>query len=174
MRYDDIPRMTRPSNYQVHQPWRRLPDWVKRHQKDLGLEIDPDFQRAHVWDDEKRRRYVEFILREGQSSKDIYFNCAGWMGDWRGPFVLVDGKQRLDAVLKFLDNKLTVFDGHLFSDFEDRIMPLHACFVVHVNNLNSRAEVLQWYCDLNSGGVAHTDDEIRKVKDLLAIELKRK
>jgi hypothetical protein len=42
-----------------------------------------------------------------------------------------------------------------------------------VNDLKTKAEVLQWYLDINSGGVVHTETELEKVKRLLTKE-KRK
>jgi hypothetical protein len=132
--------------------------------------MDPDFQRGHVWDDLKKISYVEFIIRRGPSSKDIFFNCPGWMGrhntSW-GQMVLVDGKQRINAVMEFLHNKIKAF-GYLHSEYED-ILPSECGFVFNVNSLNTRREVLEWYIDMNSGGVVHTEDEIDKVRQLLLI-----
>lgn len=172
MKFKDIPQMTRFPAYRVNISWRFLPEWLEGLKKDSrpDLDLDPDFQRAHVWAESQQRRYVEFVLRGGQSSKDLYFNCPGWQGDYRGPFVLVDGKQRLTAVTKFLNDELAVFDGHKISDFEDKLSYIGPDFIVHVNNLETRAEVLQWYLDLNDGGVAHTSEEIEKVKALLEKE----
>lgn len=168
MKFRDIPQFTRSADYRVNVGWDYLETWLK-HEREISLDLDPDFQRAHVWDEEKQCRYVEFVLRGGQSSRDLYFNCVGWMGTFEGPFVLVDGKQRMEAVRKFLRNELAIFDGHRLEDFEDR-MPLGVNFLVHVNNLKTRAEVLQWYLDLNSGGVVHTKSELDKVRKLLAKE----
>lgn len=125
-----------------------------------------------MWDEEKQRKYVEFIMRGGQSGKDIYWNCAGWMDTWEGPLYLVDGKQHLESVRKFMRDELVVFDGEMFgeglvrSDFEEN-MPLHMGFKFHINDLKEYHEVLQWYLDLNEGSVAHTQDELDKVREML-------
>lgn len=91
------------------------------------------------------------------------------MGDY--PLVIVDGKQRLHAVKRFLNNEIRVF-GYRFRDFIDKL-PLEAAFIMHVNDLETYEEVMQWYLDLNSGGVAHTSAEIKKVEDMLARERDR-
>jgi len=44
----------------------------------------------------------------------------------------------------------------------------------HISLLQTHAEVLQWYIDINSGCVIHTTEEIQKVKDMLAEELRKK
>ena len=139
MKWDDIPQFTRDANYCVDISWSYLESWLT-HQEEgcpAGFELDPEFQRHHVWDDFKRRRYVQFILRGGRSSRDIYFNCANYMGSGpEGPMQLVDGKQRLEAVRKFLRDDLTIFTGcdalkeehrdvtfpgYKFSDFTQRL-----------------------------------------------------
>lgn len=169
MKFRDIPQFTW-AGYSITQPWDGLEDALARYVK-IGLDLDPDFQRAHVWTEDKQRAYVEFQLRGGRGARDIQFNCVGWMRDFRGPFVLVDGKQRIEAVRRFLRNDLTVFDGHRLSDFEDEMPSMVGpSFTFHVHNLPTRAAVLNWYLALNSGGVVHTDDELRRVRALLERE----
>lgn len=63
-----------------------------------------------------------------------------------------------------------VFGGHRYSDFADKMDIMTARFRWNVNDLKTRAEVLQWYLDLNTGGVVHTTEEIEKVKRMLAKE----
>ena len=97
MRWDDIPQFTRDANYSVDVGWGYLEDWLAHQKNDASdMQLDPEFQRHHVWDDYRRRKYVEFILRGGRSSRDLYFNCANYLGSGKeGPMQLVDGKQRL-------------------------------------------------------------------------------
>jgi uncharacterized protein with ParB-like and HNH nuclease domain len=135
-----------------------------------ALDLTPDFQRQHVWTLEQQSAYVEYILRGGMSGRELYFNCVGWMGDYKGPFVIVDGKQRLEAVRKYLRNEIPILNGVYHKDFEDRL-PSTAQFILCINNLPTRAEVLQWYLEMNSGGTPHTQEELDKVKFLLQEEL---
>lgn len=85
----------------------------------------------------------------------------------------MDGKQRLTAALAFLNDEIEVFGGHKYSDFGDRLDMMVVRFRWNVNDLKTKAEVLQWYLDLNTGGVVHTNDEIEKVRRMLAKEQKR-
>ncbi len=43
-----------------------------------------------------------------------------------------------------------------------------AMWTMEMFNIASRADLLQFYLDLNSGGVVHTDDELARVGQLLA------
>jgi hypothetical protein len=169
MKWSDIPQLTRDGNYQVHQSWDSLEDWVKRERGELQLNLDPDFQRGHVWSETQQKKYVEFKLRGGKGSDILRLNCVGWMKDFQGPFELVDGKQRLEAVRKFLRDDLKVF-GHHYSEFEGVFYWSDYNFIVQVNSLETREKVLQWYLDINTGGVVHTSEEIDKVKSLLENE----
>lgn len=169
MKFKDIPQLTRKANYRINMSWRDLESCFDRWTKDRNLaklDLDPEFQRGHVWTESQQIAYVEFILRGGSGSNDIQFNCVGWMNSFEGPFVLVDGKQRLTAVLKFLRSELKVF-GHYYNEFEDDFRWGDCEFIFHVNDLKSMQEVYRWYLEMNSGGTPHTEEELDKVRKLI-------
>ncbi|MCB0539978.1 MAG: hypothetical protein KDE33_20845, partial [Bacteroidetes bacterium] len=89
----------------------------------------------------------------------------GWGHDYKGVMQLVDGKQRLRAVTKFMNNELRAF-GTLYSEFTG-FLPHYAHFIFMVNDLQTEAEVLQWYLEINGGGTPHTEDELNKVRRML-------
>jgi hypothetical protein len=130
------------------------------------LNLDPDYQRAHVWTREQQIAYVEYMLQGGEVGRAITFNCPGWMGDWRGPFELVDGKQRLEAARTWMNDEFKTF-GHYFSEFEEprRLPDLN--FDFRVCKLASREEVLRLYLNINAGGTPHTAEELERVRALL-------
>lgn len=167
MKFRDIPQLTQFSGYAVHVGWDFLPAHVIRAVEDGGLNVDPDFQRGHVWTLEQKVRYVEYVLKGGQYGRDLWFNCPDWHMGGREDYVLVDGKQRLSAALGFLNNEFPIFEGNYRRDFEDKPNMLTTNFVWHVNQLKTRDDVLVWYCDLNRGGTPHTDEEIAKVHGLM-------
>jgi len=175
MRFRDIPQITW-ARYHVNSSWDYLEETLEHYKKDYGLELEPDFQRAHVWTEEKQVAYVEWILRGGTSGKDIYFNCPGFQSIRTkkfGPMQLVDGLQRVTAVRRFMNNEIRAF-GRLRNEYEGSIGILQADFIVHINDLPTRKQVLQWYLDMNGGGVVHTNEELEKVKKLLEEENAKK
>jgi hypothetical protein len=172
-RFEDIVPFTRSASYSVDHGWDYLPIHYATEVLEAGLDVNPDFQRNYVWTPEQKVRYVEYVLRGGTSGRDLYFNCPGWRHGRVGPrygaegyYVLVDGKQRLDAVLGFLNNEFPIFGGNYRRDYTDRPHIITASFKWHVNDLKTREEVLQWYIDLNAGGTVHTPDEINRVRAL--------
>ena len=169
MKFSDIPQLTRPAHYQVNQSWRNLKETIRHYQgehRTCALDINPDFQRGHVWTKKQQIAYVEFMLKGGTGSNILTFNCIGWMGSFKGPFVLVDGKQRLTAALKFLDNKLPIFGENYYKDFEDKLYS-GIDFIFAINNLDNMNDVYKWYVELNSGGTPHKKSEIDKVKAMI-------
>ena len=183
----NIPHFYR-GNYECDVPWSMLEGQLESWKEAFGMDTDPDFQRGHVWTMRQRSRFVEFVLRGGESAKVLLWNSPDWNGrlcDRTGKLprglVLVDGKQRLQSALMFLHNEVRVFPneqnpkGYLLNEFDkpERAVGDHQCrFRFQVNCLETRTELLTWYLQLNDGGIAHTQAEIQKVKDMLDGEVK--
>lgn len=166
MHFRDIPQFTRSPAYAVNIDWVHLEHTLTRWLgADYNLDLDPDFQRGHVWTTAQQTAFVEYGLRGGRARMDLLFNCPGWREGGNTDFVLVDGKQRLEAVRKFLRNELQVF-GHLYRGFEGKLGIMGPSFKFCVNDLKTRAEVLAWYLELNEGGVVHTKEELDRVREL--------
>lgn len=169
MKFKDIPKFTKTGNYQVSISLKSLKDNLQHYTERYQLELCPDFQRGYVWNEKQQIAFVEYIIKGGKSANIIYFNMQGWMNSFEGKMLCVDGLQRLTACLKFMNNELPIFNGNFYSDFEDTL-PSSAELLFNVNDLNTRAEILQWYIDFNTGGTVHTEEDINKVRELLEKE----
>lgn len=176
MRFQDIPQFPQ-CCYRVDVSWRDLEFYIASQQEKedtkssiAPLDLNPDFQRAHIWTPDQQIAYVEYILKGGTSGKELYFNCAGWMVDFRGPYVIVDGKQRLEAVRRFMRGEIPAF-GHLRPKYSDKPDMCNARFSWNIAAIESRAEVLQWYLNFNAGGSIHTAEELSRVRTLLEQEV---
>jgi uncharacterized protein with ParB-like and HNH nuclease domain len=176
---NDIPKFTSWGNYSVHIQWAYLAEQLANYAEN-NVQLDPDFQRGHVWSTEQQAAYIEFCLKGGKSGRDILFNNPNWThirNNSYNDFVLVDGLQRITAVTKFMNNELAVFNGNLLQDFTCTIGDIRRQvlrgqrFTVYINDLQSKKEVLQWYLDLNSGGVVHSPEELSRVKEMLTNDL---
>lgn len=172
MKFKDLPQLTNLGSYRIDVPLNNFEDNMQRFIDKYNLQLNPDFQREHVWDEYKQVKYVEYLLSGGTSGRELYFNQPGWMGDFKGDFVVVDGKQRIQAIMRFLKNEIKVFNTY-YKDFEDKI-PYKYSVLININNLKTRKEVLKWYLEMNSGGVVHTEEELNKVKLMMEKEEKTK
>ena len=174
MNFNEIPQFTNVGGYEINVPLNFLDKRIKEWEEDelSKLQINPDFQRGHVWNEKQQINFVEYFLRGGASGRVLYFNSPSWMGCMEkleyDEFVLVDGLQRLTALLKFLRNEIKVF-GLYCSEFEGKLQTTRANMNlrINVNNLKTKNDVLTWYIEMNSGGTPHTEDEINRVKELL-------
>lgn len=167
MNFQDIPKFIQTNNGH-NESWTDLEHYINDRWDDIpgGFQLCPEFQRGHVWTEEQQIAYVEFCLKGGRSGKDIYINFMGYMDDFRGPILLVDGLQRITAVRRFMNNEIPVF-GTYYKDFEGHLPSSTACFIFKINNLNTMKEVLQWYLEINDGGTPHTKEEIDRIKKML-------
>lgn len=173
--FRDIPQFPR-AHYEIDVPWRYIEDTLDQwnlHGKDpqLGaLVLDPDYQRAHVWTREQQIAYVEYQLQGGEVGRVIIWNSPDWMGSWKRPTELVDGKQRVEAVRAFVRGDIPAF-GRLCNEYTGG-MPIGLTFKFRVCKLETREEILQLYLNINAGGTPHTKSEINRVRALLDAERK--
>lgn len=167
--YRDIPKFPQ-IHYMVDVGWADLEHHLDRYNREYRLQLDPDFQRGHVWSEAQQTAYIEFMLKGGESGKNIFLNHPGWMGSFKGEFVLVDGLQRITAARRFINDEIPAY-GRTASQL-GRIPSLDYGFKFHIAKLQTRAEVLKWYLDFNAGGTPHSKEEIDRVRALLTAEPK--
>jgi hypothetical protein len=152
-------------HYHIHTDWADLEHTINRYIKAHKLQMFPDFQRGHVWTEEQEIAFIEYIMMGGTSGRQIYFNHPGWMSNFKGNFVLVDGLQRLSAVLDFLNNKIKIF-GKFFNEYEGRLSHDWG-FEFNIATVEKKVDVLKWYYFMNVGGTPHSKEEISKVERMI-------
>lgn len=166
MKFLEIPKLYSASTmYKVDNPIETLPEWIREHQESMGLELNPDFQRGHIWNKEQQIKFIEFILAGGQTGLNLYFNHPGWMNDFKGEFVCVDGLQRITTIQKFIDNQIKAF-GLYYNEFEG-ILPSTFSVKININDLKEKSDVLKWYLEINFSGTVHTEDEYTRVSEMI-------
>lgn len=172
-RFQDIPKLIICHNscdYSLDYLVKQVKQWTLPEEG--GLQLNPDFQRGHVWTQAQQIAYVEYLLRGGISGRDLYFNYPSWRIEVEpgkyNDFVFVDGLQRYTAISKFLADEFPVF-GSRYSEFTDSLR-LTNTVRVHINDLDSKEKVLEWYLQMNAGGTPHSTKELDRVRALLAAE----
>jgi len=179
--WNDVPQFPRAS-YEIDVGWNYLETQIETAIAD-GLDLEPEFQRAHVWTREQQIRYVEYILRGGEVGKNLTFNHTLWDRCAIAPpgsYTIVDGKQRLQAVRTFMRSELPIFAsrdpggvGYLASEFKGN-MRMHKCTLRwRVCTLASKKELLELYLSINAGGTPHTRAELDKVRVMLAAAVEK-
>jgi len=169
MKWDEIPRFIATEHcYHINTGIRGYVKWVEDEEKELNLQMNPDFQRGHVWTEKQQSEYVEYLLHGGQSGRSFYFNLPTYRKS-NNPYidyVCVDGLQRTTAIQRFINGELKAFDQY-YIDFGSGLVRTEFQIDIHVNDLKTKQDVLTWYVQMNSGGTPHTKEEIEKVKQMI-------
>lgn len=166
MKFGDIPKFTRTPAWHTDMPLDHFKIRFEEFIDKYHLQLNPDFQRGHVWTKAQKIAYIEYLLRGGKSGKDFYFNHPGWMKNFKGEFVCVDGLQRITACLAFLNNEIPAF-GYLLEEYDDNIRMADVMLSIWVNDLKDKKDVLEWYLEMNSGGTPHSQEEFEKIKKMI-------
>jgi uncharacterized protein with ParB-like and HNH nuclease domain len=150
-----------------------LDSQLDHYKQSYGLILDPDFQRGYVWNMNQRSMFMEYLIRGGKVFSPIIFNSPAFMGregktDMGEELIIVDGLQRLTTCMMFLKNEVPVFGDYCLNDFDNpRLLTMRIGLKFAINSLKTRKELLLFYVQLNEGHVAHSKEEIDRVKELL-------
>ena len=60
-RFQDIPKFTDVGHYAVDYPFHSLVAYLEREVEESGLQLNPEFQRGHVWTKKQQVAYMEFL-----------------------------------------------------------------------------------------------------------------
>lgn len=141
-------------------------------QRTRTLEITPKFQRRPVWSTGARSYLIDTLIR-GFPVPPLYLRIAQSADGQRTVREIVDGQQRIRAVLDFIEGKYSLSKS-LQSDFAgqsyEQLTPeaqqkiLHFGFITEVFSGITDEEVLQVFARLNTNSVRLNAQELRNGK----------
>lgn len=141
-----------------------------------GLDMNPDFQRGHVWTPEQQVHFIENCLKGVVTSAGylIQMNCPEWSysteqakTDLPRGLQCIDGLQRYTAITEFVKGRIKPFglsaDDLIGTSFS------HKRFYVKlaIHDFTRRADLLDYYLSINAGGTPHSKEELERVRQLL-------
>lgn len=62
-KFKDIPQFTSDGCYRCNYPLTSLVKYIEEEVETMGLQLNPDFQRGHVWTEEQQIAWLEYHLR---------------------------------------------------------------------------------------------------------------
>ncbi len=80
--------------------------WFIDLYKNGQLDFDPPYQRKSVWSPKDRRFFLDTILRGYPSPPIFLHKNINEVG--KTIYAVVDGKQRLETIIRFIDNKIAI------------------------------------------------------------------
>lgn len=141
------------------------------------IDLNPPYQREVVWNDDRQRALICSIIR-GFPIPSIVLNdrlSAGWLnGRSEGAtFAVVDGKQRLTSIIRFMSGELDVpSHWHELFDNSEEFYRLpqesvsiprrhfsHKAIATVEGTLSSIEEEEELYNLVNYGGVPHGESD---------------
>lgn len=134
---------------------------------DNGLQLEPDFQRGHVWTEAQQIAFIEYWIQY-LPVPPLYFNWP-LNSETYTDLVVVDGLQRLTAFRKFHAGKLLAFSKDItyykkLHETGDFFFPW---IQLTITNIETKLDVLKFYLTMNSSGVQHTKDELDRVESII-------
>lgn len=128
------------------------------------VDLNPLFQRDYVWTKTDSIAYIEWFLRTNDAIGVCPATTITLNRDVEtDTHKLVDGKQRVNALLCFCRGELKVFNQY-FKDFKFSSWKPDLYFSIVELQGN---DLIDYYIAINSMGVKHTEEEIEKAKKLI-------
>lgn len=156
-------------------------DGIDRIGNDVGgLDLNPVYQRDHVWDIEHRKAFLGYLLIGG-------YCPTIWVNRYEGPKTggkdwldrscsIIDGKQRITSLIMWVRGEIpavvpvggsvTTPTEIWYKDLSGADRRMLPWIPVQYCNLTEK-EQMALYLSLN-GGVAHSPDELNRVRELLS------
>lgn len=145
-------------------PISDIRDWYKANR----LELRPDFQRNEVWSKAAQIMLIDTIIN-GIPIPKIYIKSI--VQDENTYRVVVDGQQRLTAILKFLKDELELqkpykgkYIGKTFSTLPDDVHDNFLRYKIDINEIfnPTEEEIRDLYSRVNKYTVQLNKQELRK------------
>ena len=158
-------------------PDRSIFELYRQYQKG-NLELQPEFQRLQVWDNSKSSRLIESVLLEVPIPV-IYLSEES-----DSKYSVIDGQQRLNAFIKFLENNLRLsgltilaeLNGKRFQDIPKNLQDKFENATIRIIEIRKESQPdvkFEIFERLNTGAVQLNAQELRnciyrgKYNDLL-------
>lgn len=136
----------------------------------FGVDFDPDYQRPLVWTLEDKQYLIESIFNNVDIGKFCFVRrpfAYETDGSIRKLYEIVDGKQRLNALMEFFEGRFK-FKGLYFREmhvFDQNHFENYPVSVGECENI-SRAQILKYFLKLNVSGKPQDPNHLEFVRKL--------
>ena len=167
---NEIQSLIPPCHYSVHVGLLSTP----RHLELFNVDLNPDYQRGHVWTPEQQSKFVGAMIEDHEQINPIILNDVDRVT--LNKTEVVDGKQRITAILAWIEGEINALcpcgdevSHDSLDKIEKRALGMATTIQWRVVRLD-RKGVLDYYLRLNSGGTVHTQEELNRVRGMLEEE----
>ncbi len=134
-----------------------------------GFWCDPNYQRSYVWSDADRERLLDSVFR-GLTIGEFIFISDRDEDDYR--YEILDGQQRLTALIDFVLNKFT-YKGFYYNELsvadQDHFGNVYATWVELDGKYLTPKLKAEIFLIVNDSGVPQSEEHLKKVREFIAI-----
>jgi hypothetical protein len=130
----------------------------------FGVDMEPEYQRDYVWTLEDQRALIGSILKDLDIGRFVFRKMP--YGDNAPAYQVVDGKQRIRAIVDFYLNRFT-FEGKYFNDLcpaDRRVFTDHGIITANISEHVDLNTVIEIFIRLNTTGKVMSKDHIDAIK----------
>jgi hypothetical protein len=144
---------------------------LERNLEQFKVNIDPEYQRGHVWTEDQQSMFVGAFLENCKACPPFIMNFVD--GTTYGPSEVVDGKQRITALLRWLKGEIIAHAPCGISVWHKDLDEVDQRHIDMMTTLQwkfvglSKVDVMKYYLRLNSGGTVHSQKELDRVRKLI-------
>ncbi len=134
--------------------------------RDVGLDLNPDYQRGNVWTQEQKVDLIDSIFRNIDIGKFTIIKRE-YRENFDFLYEVLDGKQRIIAVSEFFEGRFT-YMGRRYQDLhphDQHHFKNYAISYAEINPLNDEQKY-RYFLKLNTTGVAHDEEHLGKVRKM--------
>lgn len=136
---------------------------LNRHYR-FGIDMNPDYQRGHVWTEEDKVALIDSIFK----GIDIGKFAFATKHDMDFYYEIVDGKQRMTAIIEFYENRFR-YRGKFFNELSHRDQDYIENYHVSVADIRGadRNTVMKHFVAMNSQGRVMDSAHLEKVRAMI-------
>ena len=134
----------------------------------MGFEMNPDYQREYVWDLETKTQLIDSIFNNIEIGRFL-IRDLGCISEGLPSYEMVDGKQRLTAILDFMSGKFP-YRGVYYTDLSASDRRRFGRTAIVMGSLDEGVtdrEVKEIFIKINTHGVTMSKAHLERVRGLL-------
>lgn len=132
-----------------------------------GVDMNPSYQRELVWELEDKQQLIESIFNNVDIGKFVFHKTEKHHP--YGYYEVVDGKQRLNALCEFLENKFT-YNGYYYKDLswkDQNTIHNHPVSIAELPKDTTLQQKLKVFVKMNTFGKIVSQEHLKKVSDMI-------
>ena len=130
----------------------------------FGLEMNPDYQRDYVWDEKDKVALIDSIFCNIDIGKFCFVHRDY---DEEKLYEILDGKQRVRALLDFYENRFP-YKGKYFNDLSVQDQNWFENYTISSATIDNQSKkaILKYFLMLNRSGKKMDETQLDKVQEM--------